>query len=161
MGVGLSKTREIRNEGCIGVVVLAVFVELKFAGVVDWSWWWVLSPFLIGLAAIAVKALFNKIFRRAGLPKKNVPGTVDAEDIERVLKISSHTSSLCSEFGIVDNNNRLTHICDEIVRNEDRDGRAYLPVTVMADVLVKAGYTCSREAAVKAYLEAGNRRAEC
>lgn len=83
-------------------------------------------------------------------------GKVDAEDVERVLKISGHTSSFCSEFGIVDN--RLIHICDEIVRNEDRDGRAYLPVTVMADVLVKAGYTCSREEAVKAYLEAVNRR---
>lgn len=26
-----------------------VFVVLKLCGVIDWSWWWVVSPFLINL----------------------------------------------------------------------------------------------------------------
>lgn len=36
-GMGLS--------GVLGVV----FIVLKLVGVIDWSWWWVLSPFWIGL----------------------------------------------------------------------------------------------------------------
>lgn len=33
-----------------------LFVALKLCGVIDWSWWWVLSPFLFqfGLVAIVV-----------------------------------------------------------------------------------------------------------
>lgn len=30
-----------------------VFIVLKLTGYIDWSWWWVLSPFW-GLAAIAL-----------------------------------------------------------------------------------------------------------
>lgn len=29
-------------------VVGIVFIVLKCVGVIDWSWWWVLSPFWIG-----------------------------------------------------------------------------------------------------------------
>ena len=38
------------NQG-IGLpgILLAVFITLKLAGVIDWSWWWVLSPMWIGL----------------------------------------------------------------------------------------------------------------
>lgn len=37
--------------GGIGVltVVGIVFVILKLVGVIDWSWWWVLAPFWIGI----------------------------------------------------------------------------------------------------------------
>lgn len=31
--------------GCLGVIGI-VFVILKLVGVIDWSWWWVLSPFI-------------------------------------------------------------------------------------------------------------------
>lgn len=34
-------------------LLLLLFIGLKLAGVIDWSWWWVLSPvwiaFLIGV----------------------------------------------------------------------------------------------------------------
>ena len=43
-GMGLS--------GVLGVV----FIVLKLVGVIDWSWWWVLSPFWIQLALIIICA---------------------------------------------------------------------------------------------------------
>lgn len=47
--------RSSASSGGIGVVGLLgiVFIVMKLAGigaVADWSWWWVLSPFWIGLA---------------------------------------------------------------------------------------------------------------
>lgn len=30
-------------------VLTIVFIVLKLVGVIDWSWWWVLSPFWISL----------------------------------------------------------------------------------------------------------------
>ena len=30
-------------------VLLVVFIVLKLVGVIDWSWWWVLSPAWIGI----------------------------------------------------------------------------------------------------------------
>jgi len=40
----------------IGGVLLLVFLVLKMSGLIDWSWWWVLSPLWIwfGLLAVAV-----------------------------------------------------------------------------------------------------------
>lgn len=35
--------------GATGLLGVA-FVVLKLCGVIDWSWWWVLSPFWIPLA---------------------------------------------------------------------------------------------------------------
>ena len=35
--------------GVFGVVGI-VFIVLKCVGTIDWSWWWVLSPFWIGFA---------------------------------------------------------------------------------------------------------------
>jgi hypothetical protein len=32
-------------------LLLIVFVILKWCGAIDWSWWWVLAPFWIPLAA--------------------------------------------------------------------------------------------------------------
>ena len=31
-------------------VLTIIFVVLKLCNVIDWSWWWVLSPALIGIA---------------------------------------------------------------------------------------------------------------
>ena len=49
-------------------VLTVVFVVLKLVGVINWSWWWVLSPIWISLAATLVIALFCviacAIFRR-------------------------------------------------------------------------------------------------
>ena len=30
-------------------LLTVVFITLKLTGVIDWSWWWVLSPMLIGI----------------------------------------------------------------------------------------------------------------
>lgn len=32
----------------LGGVLGVIFIVLKLVGVIDWSWWWVLSPFWIG-----------------------------------------------------------------------------------------------------------------
>lgn len=34
-----------------------IFVVLKITGTIAWSWWWVMSPFLLSLALLAL-ALF-------------------------------------------------------------------------------------------------------
>jgi hypothetical protein len=33
----------------ISTVLLIVFIVLKLVGVIDWSWWWVLSPLWISV----------------------------------------------------------------------------------------------------------------
>ena len=38
----------------LGEVLLVGFIVLKLTNVIDWSWWWVLSPVWIGLIAITV-----------------------------------------------------------------------------------------------------------
>lgn len=32
----------------VGMLTL-IFIVLKLIGIIDWSWWWVLSPSLIGI----------------------------------------------------------------------------------------------------------------
>ena len=38
----------------IGMVLFIVFLILKLTGVINWSWWWVISPLWIPFAAAAV-----------------------------------------------------------------------------------------------------------
>jgi len=40
-------------------LLTVLFVALKLCGVIDWSWWWVLSPILItvGIAVTALAAI--------------------------------------------------------------------------------------------------------
>lgn len=38
-----------RNGLTLTDVLLVVFITLKLCGVVNWSWWWVLSPVWISL----------------------------------------------------------------------------------------------------------------
>ena len=33
-------------------ILLVMFIVLKLCGVIDWSWWWVLSPLWISLAIV-------------------------------------------------------------------------------------------------------------
>lgn len=35
--------------GCLTIL----FIALKLTGYISWSWWWVLSPLWIGIAAVA------------------------------------------------------------------------------------------------------------
>ena len=56
------KPREIvmnessRGSGGLGLggVLLVVFLVLKLTGLIDWSWWWVLSPLWISAIVVAV-----------------------------------------------------------------------------------------------------------
>lgn len=43
----------------ISTVLLIVFIVLKLVGVIDWSWWWVLSPLWI---SVGLGLLFLIIF---------------------------------------------------------------------------------------------------
>ena len=40
--------------GSLPGAALLTFIALKLAGVVTWSWWWVVSPMWIGGAALAL-----------------------------------------------------------------------------------------------------------
>ena len=59
--------------GGIGIIAV-VFVVLKLTGVIDWSWWWVLSPLWIGLViwaimsavGIATAGIFSLSSKRGG-----------------------------------------------------------------------------------------------
>ena len=53
---------ESNNSGGIGFVGLLtiVFIVLKLTHTIDWSWWWVLSPSLIGLG-IFLAVLFGAV----------------------------------------------------------------------------------------------------
>ena len=50
-----------RGIGCLLApspgLLTVVFVVLKLCGVVDWSWWWVLSPIWLFLAAGGLLAI--------------------------------------------------------------------------------------------------------
>lgn len=38
--------------GSISTILLVVFIVLKLCKVIDWSWWWVLSPLWIPFAIV-------------------------------------------------------------------------------------------------------------
>lgn len=41
---------------CVGLLLVA-FIILKLCSVINWSWWWVLSPLWIPLAIVAAIAV--------------------------------------------------------------------------------------------------------
>ena len=51
------KTEKYSSGGNSFVVLLTLlFIGLKLTGYIDWSWWWVLSPFWIEFLIIIVVA---------------------------------------------------------------------------------------------------------
>lgn len=40
-----------------GSLLLLLFIALKLCGVINWSWWWLLSPVWIPLIVVAVLLL--------------------------------------------------------------------------------------------------------
>lgn len=49
----------------ISGLLLVAFVILKLCKVIDWSWWWVLSPFWIPmLLCIVIALIFSSYFYR-------------------------------------------------------------------------------------------------
>ena len=90
-----------RAPGIVVSLVLPVFLVLKLAGAIDWSWWWVLSPLwisalaflLVGALAAAAFALVRWVvrawlwvrFRRRLLPELTLadPAMWDRIEAER------------------------------------------------------------------------------
>lgn len=57
----MSQTTSSSSSGGIGFTGLltCIFIGLKLGGVIDWSWWWVLSPMLISWGfALLIVAVF-------------------------------------------------------------------------------------------------------
>jgi len=52
-------TKETAQSGGVGVFGLlgVLFVGLKLAHVINWSWWWVTAPFWGGLAVVVAVVL--------------------------------------------------------------------------------------------------------
>lgn len=46
--------RELHYSVPVADVVLIIFVVLKLTGVIDWNWWWVLSPIWIMFAFVTL-----------------------------------------------------------------------------------------------------------
>lgn len=47
------------------------FIVLKLCGIIDWSWWWVMSPLWIGLSLVVlVFAVFGLVSYLSDKPKK-------------------------------------------------------------------------------------------
>ena len=42
-----------------GGLLLVAFIVLKLCGVIDWSWWWVLSPVWISVGLVVVVKLIE------------------------------------------------------------------------------------------------------
>ena len=47
----------------LGALTL-IFITLKLVGVIDWSWFWVLSPLLIEIILVVLVVLFALWLRR-------------------------------------------------------------------------------------------------
>lgn len=54
------------NSGGVGAISLlgVVFITLKLIGVIDWSWWWVLSPFWGSAVLLLVVVILFAVWRR-------------------------------------------------------------------------------------------------
>ena len=47
-----------------GSLILLTFIILKLVGVIDWSWWWVLSPIWISAALLlTISVLLFVLYR--------------------------------------------------------------------------------------------------
>ena len=58
----------MNNNATTGVTVLdvlaIVFIVLKIIGVINWSWWWVLSPIWIGLLLVIIVVIIMFVLKR-------------------------------------------------------------------------------------------------
>ncbi len=56
-----SETSSGGGIGFIGLLTI-VFITLKITGFIDWSWWWVLSPIIVGAALVLLFLLIVGIW---------------------------------------------------------------------------------------------------
>lgn len=52
-----SSSSSSAGAGFAGLLTI-LFIGLKLTGYIDWSWWWVWSPMLIGLAVFVAILIF-------------------------------------------------------------------------------------------------------
>ncbi len=45
----------------VGGLLLVAFIVLKLVGVIDWSWWWVLSPLWIGFVGVLAWSILGAV----------------------------------------------------------------------------------------------------
>jgi hypothetical protein len=67
----LKKKIEGINNGKRSISVLSIlgliFIVLKLCGVITWSWFWVLSPFIIPFILVIILAIMLLIFVKYGM----------------------------------------------------------------------------------------------
>lgn len=57
------KDAQIASGLSLPVVVFVVFLTLRLAGVVSWSWWWVTSPlWIVAAIIVAITILYVAVF---------------------------------------------------------------------------------------------------
>ena len=61
----MSENNSKAGIGFTGLLTIA-FVVLKLTGVIAWSWWWVLSPVWITVAAVILCLIFALILMIVG-----------------------------------------------------------------------------------------------
>jgi len=57
-----------KTSGGVGVlgILLIVFVVLKLCKLIDWSWWWVLSPLWLPFVIVILIVVLAVIFIKGG-----------------------------------------------------------------------------------------------
>ena len=62
---------EVSNNGCIGftgftgfLIVAFILTVLKLTKVIDWSWWWVLSPIWVTIIMVVLIVIALVCFRK-------------------------------------------------------------------------------------------------
>ena len=62
----MSQIIECSASSGVGIINLlgVIFIVLKLTGNIDWSWWWVLSPYLFGLAIVMIMIILAIIVNR-------------------------------------------------------------------------------------------------
>lgn len=48
----MSHNKPLSSDLTLLNMLQVLFVAYKLAGIIDWSWWWVLSPYLIATALV-------------------------------------------------------------------------------------------------------------
>jgi len=80
----MSGTRTTGNGIGFGSLLLLTFIILKLCGVIDWSWWWVLSPLWIGGGIILLAAILITAARVAeDRHRRRDPRYAAAQEIRR------------------------------------------------------------------------------
>ena len=67
----MSNSKATSSGVSLATVLVAIFVVLKLTHVINWSWWWVFSPWWIGLAIfVAILAIIGLVAGVVFLLKK-------------------------------------------------------------------------------------------